>query len=84
MSEKVKRFILDTSKRCDGCRYCVQTDKTGKRPLAYVTVENDKLCPLYPGFSYIWRTLDNSVVDDIIEMLKFIDTMFAERKQPVG
>ncbi len=84
MSEKVKRFVLDTTKKCDGCRYCVQTDKTGKRPLAHVTVENDKLCPFYPGFSYNWRTLDDTIVDDIIGMLQFIDTLFSDRKQPVG
>ena len=81
MNERVKRFILTTNRKCDGCRYCVQTDKSGKRPLSFFTFENEKLCPLFPGFQYRWKTLDDRIVDDLIEMLNFIDELFAERRR---
>ncbi len=79
MSPSLKNFILLYNKKCDNCRYCVQTDKTGKRPLAFFVVENRPLCPLYPGFMYRWKSLDDSIVNGIIEMLEFIDHSFKER-----
>ena len=77
MNEKVKNFIVNTSKKCDNCRYCVQTDKTGKRPLIFASVGEYKICPLFCGFSYRWKTLNEETVDNIIEILKFIDEIFA-------
>lgn len=38
MNQKVKDFVIERTKNCNGCRYCVQTDKTGTRPLAYIPV----------------------------------------------
>ena len=79
MSPSLKDFILLYNKKCDNCRYCVQTDKTGKRPLAFFTVEKKPLCPLYPGFMYRWKSLNDGTVNGIIEMLEFIDYTFEER-----
>lgn len=45
MNQQVKGFVISRIKKCDGCRYCVQTDKTGKRPFAYISIEEYKLCP---------------------------------------
>jgi hypothetical protein len=80
MNDKLKNFITQTSKKCDGCRYCVQTDKTGKRPLIFVKVDEYKICPLFCGFQYRWRSINEEIVDNVIEMLKFIDEIFAERR----
>jgi hypothetical protein len=80
MNDKVKNFVIITSKKCDGCGYCVQTDKTGKRPLIFVNVGDHKICPLFCGFQYRWRSINEEIVDNIIEMLKFIDETFAERR----
>lgn len=80
MKAKLKSFVINTSKKCDGCRYCVQTDKTGKRPLISVKVDEYKICPLFCGFQYRWRTINEDIVDSAIEMLKFIDETFEERK----
>lgn len=79
MSPSLKDFILLHNKKCDNCRYCVQTDKTGKRPLAFFIIEKKPLCPLYPGFMYRWKSLDDATVNGIIEMLEFIDYAFKER-----
>jgi hypothetical protein len=79
MNDKVKNFVTTTSKKCDGCRYCVQTDKTGKRPFVFVKVDEYNICPLFCGFQYRWRTINEETVDNIIEMLKFVDESFAEK-----
>ena len=43
MPAAVRDFVMSRVKRCDGCRYCVQTDKTGKRPLARIPVQYGSL-----------------------------------------
>lgn len=67
--EKVSDFIANHTKTCDGCRYCVQTDKTGQRPLAAVKVGKAKKCPYYPSFSMNWRELTSELADDFIAVL---------------
>lgn len=78
MNQKVKEFVTERTKRCDGCRYCIQTDKTGVRPLACMSITYKqteyKLCPYFPGYNYSWTSVDDSLVDNIIEMLTFMDT----------
>jgi hypothetical protein len=75
--KQVQKLIMDHTKRCDNCRYCVQTDKTGLRPLACMPVryEGDEyqLCPYYPGYSYCWTSIDNELADQLIAMLSFMD-----------
>jgi len=77
MDEKLKAFAVERTKKCDGCRYCVQTDKTGKRPLALVKVTYGKkdysLCPYFPGFSYGWSVIDDELVEKLIAFLSFMD-----------
>lgn len=80
MNQQVKDFVISNTKKCDGCRYCVQTDKTGKRPFAYVSIDEYMLCPLFAGFQYRWKSLDDKRVKGIIDMLQFIDEIFADRK----
>ena len=77
MSPKVQELVLERTKRCDGCRYCVQTDKTGIRPLACVPVEHQgaahKLCPYFPGYAYRWTSLSNGLVGQMTAFLDFMD-----------
>lgn len=76
MPDQVKAFVVRHTKHCDGCGYCTQTDKTGKRPRAFVTVEyNGKhaLCLMFPGFRYTWQKLDDSLALDIQTFLTFAD-----------
>lgn len=80
MNEKLKGLVIYKNKKCDGCRYCVQTDKTGKRPFAFVDIDGHKLCTMFAGFMYVWRELDDLGTDCIIEMLTFIDELFADRR----
>lgn len=80
MNEQVKNFVVSTTKKCDGCRYCIQTDKTGKRPFAYISINEYRLCPLFAGFQYRWKTLNDKTVEGMVELLKFIDEIFSDRK----
>jgi hypothetical protein len=80
MPPRVQDFVVARTKKCDGCRFCVQTDKTGKRPLANLPVSyGDKelrLCPYFPGYRYCWTALSDGLVDDMIAMLGFMDLLF--------
>jgi NAD-dependent dihydropyrimidine dehydrogenase PreA subunit len=77
MSAKNRNFVVNHTKKCNGCRYCVQTDKTGSRPLAYIQVnyeqEKYNLCPYFPGYFFSWPSINDDLVDRLIEMLSFMD-----------
>jgi hypothetical protein len=72
--------VVARTKKCDRCRYCVQTDKTGKRPLANLPVSYSgrelHLCPYFPGYNYCWTALSDDLVDDMIAMMGFMDWLF--------
>ena len=84
MPEHVQDFVMSRIKRCDGCRYCVQTDKTGKRPFARIAVQYaDKkynLCPYYPGYSFWWTSIDDTLAGNIIGLLGFMDKFIGNKK----
>jgi hypothetical protein len=77
MNEKLQKFVIAHTKKCDGCRYCVQTDKTGSRPLVYVKVNYEQkeynLCPYFPGYSYCWTSVDDDLANQLIDFLSFMD-----------
>jgi len=77
MCETLKTFVVERTTKCWECRFCVQTDKTGKRPLANILIEYDQaeynLCTYFPGYSYCWNSIDDELADRLIEMLSFMD-----------
>jgi hypothetical protein len=83
METKTKNFVFSRTKKCDNCRYCVQTDKTNSRPLAYISInyenKNYNLCPIFPGYSFSWTNINNELVEQIIGMLKFMDKYIEEK-----
>ncbi len=83
MPEQVKAFVVQHTKHCDACGYCTQTDKTGKRPRAFMTVEyNGKrdLCTMFPGFGYTWQNLGDAEAADIRAFLIFTDEILSKAK----
>gem|GEM_PF-6993681 len=69
LSEGTKKLILSRARRCGGCRYCVQTDKTGTRPRAAITISTgDTICPYFPSYTFSFEYL-NRDVDAIIDFL---------------
>jgi hypothetical protein len=76
MEKEERDFIVKTGKKCDNCGYCIQTDKTGKRELVFISVYNKqeyKMCPYFPAFQYCWEYLDQNIVNNIIGLLTFTD-----------
>lgn len=77
MDRQTKDFVLTYTKKCNGCRYCVQTDKTGTRPLAFMQMNDSeqqyRLCPYFPGCNYCFTSIDDTLADQIIGMLGFMD-----------
>ncbi len=80
MPAQTRGFVVRQTKHCDQCGYCTQTDKTGKRPRAYTTVEHNgghDLCLMFPGFRYTWQRVDGSLASDIQSFLTFADDTLA-------
>jgi hypothetical protein len=77
METKTKNFVISQTKKRDKCRYCVQTDKTNTRPLAFVKVNIDQkdynLCTYFPGYAYSWTYINNELVEQLIDMLVLMD-----------
>lgn len=70
LSERSRRLIQQRTKPCDGCRFCVQTDKTGKRKLATIRLSDGTgRCPYFPGSYYTYERLTGDDVDDILAFL---------------
>jgi len=84
MSESLRGFVVKQTAKCWNCRYCVQTDKTGVRPLAYTIIKHGeteyKLCEYFPGYNYCWTSIDNGLADQLIEMLPFMDRFIPNNK----
>jgi len=78
MNDPLKEFFINKAIKCWDCKYCIQTDKTGKRPRAYVNVTHmkteHKICTYFPGYSFNWTNLDITTANHIIELLKYMDT----------
>lgn len=64
-----KKLISEKLKNCDVCRYCVQTDKSGTRPLAAVMVEGVGKCPYFPSFSLRWNEISAELIEQIMSIL---------------
>lgn len=83
MEPPLQAFVAERTKQCDGCRYCVQTDRQGKRPLACISIAHEgtamALCPYFPGYRYSWNRLDDETVDQITAFLAFMDR-YVEQK----
>ena len=77
MGRELQDFVVKHTKKCNGCRYCVQTDKTGLRSFAYIPIdfedEEYKLCTYFPGYTYCWTHIDDDLVEELIMMLTFMD-----------
>lgn len=77
MDKVVQEFVINHHTKCWNCRYCVQTDKTGLRPQAFIPTvyEQNKynLCPRFPGYAYNWNSINDELIEKIIETLTFMD-----------
>ncbi len=76
MKPELKELTYSRMKNCDGCGYCTQMDKTGKRlPLAINFEYNDNQamkCPLYPNMT--WRYIDHEETEKIKELFDLAES----------
>ncbi len=83
LSDQTRTLVKQRTKRCDFCRYCIQTDKTGKRPLAAIIMEDGTgFCPYYPGFNYVFEQLNELEVDWIIAFLIDMEKVILVEEKP--
>ncbi len=83
MPSQVRALVVRHTKKCDNCGYCTQTDKTGTRKKAFIVVDHDckrALCPLFPGFGFTWRDMDEQLASVIKDFLTFIDQSLTGRQ----
>lgn len=71
----IRQFLSENTKTCDGCRYCVQTDKTEQRPLAAIRVVDKPKCPYFPGFGMNWRRLSPGFSGRTLALLDALDRL---------
>jgi len=84
MSEKLQDFVIKRHTKCWGCNFCIQTDKTGKRPNAYIPTiykqQTYNLCLRFPGYAYAFNHIDDELAEQLIEMLTFMDNFAPKNK----
>ncbi len=77
LKPSLQSFVFKRLKTCDGCGYCVQTDKKGSREkLSRVLAsggESALKCPLFPNFTF--REFDSSSIENMTELLKLCESL---------
>lgn len=75
MDDELKDLVFNRTKTCDGCGYCIQTDKTGKRKRLGLPLrlkdETGVKCPLFPSFT--WGNADESVIGHVKKLFDFAE-----------
>lgn len=75
MIHELKELTFSRMKNCDGCGYCTQMDKTGKRKSLVMDLECDGTksgkCPLFPNLT--WRNIDKKEVEKIKGLFDFAE-----------
>lgn len=77
MDTELKALVFHRTKICDGCGYCTQTDKTGKRPRLAIKLELDgetqPKCPLFPSFT--WGKVSESMIGTVKKLFDFAESV---------
>lgn len=73
MDDELKTLVFSRTKICDGCGYCTQTDRSGKRKRLAVTLELDgerkSKCPLFPSF--VWDNANEEMIKTVKKLFDF-------------
>jgi hypothetical protein len=72
LSDTWKNFIYSRTKTCDGCNYCIQTDREHRSKLAVpLKNSNETLykCPLYPDLTwYDLSFAESAIIKDLYRL----------------
>lgn len=73
MDTDLKHLVFPRLKNCDGCGYCTQTDKTGKRLRLALKLTSEDVtlskCPLYPHLT--WNYINETELATMIKLFEF-------------
>lgn len=76
-TEEMQSFIFHRLKTCDGCGYCTQMDKSGKRPRLAMKFTNGTetlaKCPLFPWF--VWTKLQEEDLKNLLQLFVLAEQM---------
>ncbi len=81
MEERLQALSLLRTKRCDGCGYCIQTNREKRQLLTFPVQhggQQHNLCPLFPWL--VWNGLDGEALQDMTALLDFAQSELAERQ----
>lgn len=86
MPAEMQEACFHRTKTCDGCGYCTQTDKTGKRarldtPLTWQG-QTLRKCPLWPYFG--WNELTEETLDGMEYIYHFVEKKIYGIDPPEG
>lgn len=77
MDDELKALVFNRTKICDGCGYCTQTDKTGKRPRLTMSLELNgetlPKCPLFP--SLVWGGVNEKMITIVKKLFNFAENV---------
>lgn len=80
LDDSLKEIIFHSLKTCDGCGYCTQTDKTGKRATLAENIvfgtESALKCPLYPDLQ--WYELNWTIVGQMIGLFELSEKIYGK------
>lgn len=77
--DELRDFVIENNQRCNCCDFCIQRQKSRSAAPKrfYVVVEHQgkrySLCPLFPGHSYCWTSLDEQRAKGIMAFLFFME-----------
>lgn len=79
MGVRLQALSLLRTKRCDGCGYCIQTNREKRQMLTFPVQhggQQHNLCPLFPWL--VWNGLDEEAILDMTTLLDFAQSELAE------
>lgn len=80
MGEGLQAHVIERTKKCDGCGYCVQTNREKLKPVT-VSVEHGgtayAVCPFFPYLT--WHHLDGRALSIQKELLLFAEEQLTAR-----
>lgn len=85
MDDELKALVFNRTKTCDGCGYCIQTDKSGKRQRLALPLKLNKQtllkCPIFPVIA--WNNTDETMINIVKKLFDFAeDTLYINEYNP--
>ncbi|MCL2498276.1 MAG: hypothetical protein FWF06_06675 [Symbiobacteriaceae bacterium] len=81
MSDGLREMIMEKASKCSGCKYCIQTDKTGSKPLAVSHLQHrgvtKAVCSYYPFWAL--HEVSSERAEQLIELMQIADRVLTAK-----